>query len=192
MAKNPFFYLLLCGLLTGCYSLKKSIKESKPYSSQINWAEGYTPADAQFFIHNAIEIEASPQTVWDILIQAEDWPNWYEGMSGVKVPAASDGILFDSAAVQFRTMGLDFDATIVEFEPPTRLGWLSVQKRISGYHAWLIIPTEKGCKVITDESQKGSLTFLQKVFVPNKLKKLHDIWLAELKKKAEQPSSGTF
>ncbi len=29
---------------------------------------------------------------------------------------------------------------------------------------WLIIPTEYGCKLITDESQNGWLTFFEKLF----------------------------
>ena len=62
---------------------------------------------------------------------------------------------------------------------------LLAQNMPSRYHAWLILPTETGCKVITDESQNGWLTFFEKTFQPKKLKKLHDVWLTELKKKAE-------
>jgi hypothetical protein len=82
-------------------------------------------------------------------------------------------------------MGLNFESTIEEFVPSSRLSWESRKKSIRGYHAWLIIPTADGCKVITDESQNGWLTFFEKIFQPKKLHKLHDIWLAELKKQAE-------
>lgn len=48
------------------------------------------------------------------------------------------------------------------------------------------IPTETGCKVNTDESQTGKLVKLQKIFIPNKLRKQHDKWLRVLKEEAEK------
>lgn len=83
-------------------------------------------------------------------------------------------------------MGLSFRSTIKEFEPYRLLAWESVKKSIQGYHVWLIIPTASGCRVITDESQNGWLTFLEKTFQRKKLKRLHDVWLTELKRKAER------
>ena len=56
---------------------------------------------------------------------------------------------------------------------------------IQRYHTWLVVPTATGCKVVTQESQHGFLTYLQKTFVPNKLHRLHDVWLAKLKARAE-------
>ena len=43
----------------------------------------------------------------------------------------------------------------------------------------------RGCRLVTAESQHGLLTFLQRVFVPTKLHDLHDVWLAQIKKRAE-------
>ena len=173
-------------LLTSCYSTKKMVKESLPYSEAINWPERYLPAKAPFFVHNEIEINASPQVVWSILIQAEQWPGWYRGASNVKVQNSNKGVLNDNALFTWETMGLDFESAVKEFIAPSRLSWESRKKSIKGYHAWLIIPTEKGCKLITEESQHGWLTFFEKVFQPNKLRKLHDVWLNEIKIKAER------
>jgi uncharacterized protein YndB with AHSA1/START domain len=157
---------------------------------QINWPDKYEPQKAKFFVHNEIFIEASAKEIWDILIQAETWPNWYEGAFNVKVINSNDGKLDSNSVFTWKTMGLNFKSTITEFEPPHRLSWESEKKSIQGYHAWLIIPTENGCRVITDESQHGFLTFLQKVFQPNKLHRLHDIWLMEIKNKAEANKEG--
>ena len=85
-------------------------------------------------------------------------------------------------------MGLNFKSTIKEYEPPHRLSWESTHKRIRGYHAWLIIPTESGSKLVTSEAQHGFMTLPQKVFVPKKLSGLHDEWLAEIKVKSENSS----
>lgn len=185
MKKLFFLTLTLSSFLFSCTSTKKKVAMSQPYPSQINWPEEFNPKDAGFFVHNQIEIKASPEKVWNILLQAETWPDWYEGASNVSVKTSTDGILKEDSIFNWKTMGLDFESTIQEFEPYTRLSWVSIKKSIKGYHAWLIIPAENGCTLITEESQHGFLTFLEKIFQPKKLEKLHQIWLEEIKKKAE-------
>ncbi len=179
----PFGLLII---LTSCYSVKKSVERSKPNSEKINWPENYKLEDAQFFVHNEIEIKAKPQTVWEVLIRAEEWPDWYEGASNVSVLSNNSADLNEGAIFSWKTMGQNFDSTTVkEFQPPYRLSWEARKNNIRGYHAWLIIPNGDNCKVVTSEVQFGFLTTMQKVFMPNKLRTLHDIWLEELKNKAE-------
>jgi uncharacterized protein YndB with AHSA1/START domain len=136
-------------------------------------------------VHNEIEIKAPPGVVWDILIHAEDWPAWYAGATKVSVKNSAAGRLAPDSVLGWNTMGLQFESRIREFVPPVRLSWESRKAAITGYHAWLIIPTPDGCKVITEESQHGFLAVMQKIFIPQKLRRLHDVWLEELKKKAE-------
>lgn len=76
--------LTIAILLCGCYSTKKSVERSLPYSTQMSWPEEYKPEESKFFVHNEIDIIAAPQVVWDILMQAETWPVWYEGAKNVK------------------------------------------------------------------------------------------------------------
>ena len=54
-----------------------------------------------------------------------------------------------------------------------------------GYHAWLIVPTRTGCRVMTDESFHGFSAVMQRVFIPDKLHNLHEAFLIGLKQKAE-------
>ncbi|MCG5054970.1 MAG: SRPBCC domain-containing protein [Myxococcales bacterium] len=152
--------------------------------AEIHWPQSYQPEDATFFVHNETEVLAPPEVVWDILVQAEAWPTWYEGAQDVKV-RSSRGRLHEAASFTWTTMGLDFTSTVEEWHPPTRLSWESRKRSIKGYHAWLLVPTETGCRLVTDEAQFGFLAFMQKIFIPNKLHRLHDVWLAEIKRKAE-------
>ncbi len=184
-SKYLLLYLLL--VFSGCYSHKKSIDSSLPHSQNIHWPDRYEPLKAKFFIHNEIDIQAPPSVVWDILVRAENWPSWYEGASEVKIQGDSLELLTANAVFTWKTMGLDFTSTIEDYQAPFRLSWESKRNSIKGYHAWLIIPTEQGCKLITEESQYGWLTFFQKALVPHKLRKLHDIWLIEIKNIAESP-----
>lgn len=151
----------------------------------ISWPPKFHPSKSRFYVHNEIMINASPATVWAILIDALVWENWYKGAKNIRFVDTSHKQLQANSVMNWQTMGLKFRSTIKEYEPNRLLAWESVKKSIQGYHVWLIIPTANGCKVITDESQNGWLTFLEKTFQRNKLKKLHDVWLTEMKRKAE-------
>jgi hypothetical protein len=179
------FFVIGFILLSGCTSVTERVQQAQPYSAQITWPKKYAPMHAVFYVHNKIEINAPPQKIWDLLIQAETWPQWYEGAFNVDVVNNESGVLEANSIFKWKTMGLDFTSTIKEFKPPFRLSWESNKYLINGYHAWLLIPTEKGTLLITDESQHGLLAYLQSIFLPNKLRNFHDIWLAEIKKKAE-------
>ncbi len=170
---------------TGCYSVKKSVERSYPNSQEIFWPDDYQPEESKFFVHNEIDIAASAETVWTVLIQADEWENYYEGASNLNLIDNAEGRLSENSVFTWKTMGLGFTSTIQEFDAPCRLSWESNRKNIRGYHAWLIIPTENGCKLITSESQHGFMTLLQKAFVPKKLERLHDEWLAQIKLKSE-------
>ena len=150
-----------------------------------NWPEEYQPENAAFFVHNEITIKAPAEVVWDILIQVEAWPDWYEGAENLAIQAPAKGRLASDAVFTWKTMGLNFESRVAEFKPPRRLAWESRKRVIRGFHAWLIVPTDDGCRVITDESFQGFLAYLQGTFIPNKLHRLHDVFLVELKKLAE-------
>jgi hypothetical protein len=154
-------------------------------NNSIDWPENYEPNKSKFYVENEIEINASPEIVWTILIDALKWESWYEGAKNVSFSSPSETVIDANSIFNWETMGLKFQSTIKQFESNRLLAWESKKKSIQGFHVWLIIPTEKGCKVLTAESQNGWLTFFEKTFQPNKLKKLHDIWLAELKTKSE-------
>lgn len=151
----------------------------------ITWPAAYEPTRSKFYVHNELEIAAPPEAVWAILVDALKWESWYEGAKDVALQRG-DTLLQAGAVFQWQTMGLKFRSTIKEYEPNRLLAWESVRKSIQGYHVWLLVPTATGCKVVTDESQNGWLTFFEKLFQRNKLRKLHDIWLLELKKRAEE------
>lgn len=183
--------LLPLTLLTGCTSVPSKRErtasqfDQTPETERIYWPPDYRPEQATFFVHNEIEINAPAQVVWDILVQAEAWPEWYVGARQVQVLEPGGMRLEADGVFAWKTMGLQFQSRIKEFVPPVRLSWESRKATIKGYHAWLIIPTDRGCRVVTDESQHGFLAVAQKIFQPNKLRQLHDIWLRELKRKAE-------
>lgn len=182
--------LFVAFLCSGCVSLGEAVQQSNDAPGAINWPADYAPDEADFFVHNRIEINAPPETVWNVILEAETWPDWYEGAFNVDVKGESD-ILDADSVFTWKTMGLNFESRITEFEPYSRLSWESKRRVIRGYHAWLLVPTDTGTTLITDESQHGFLAYMQRIFQRNKLRRLHDVWLAEIKARAESRAAET-
>ncbi len=185
----PIAALLLNSCATAPKAMTAATAKSLKPKERINWPANYLPEEAPFTLHNEISINASPQTVWRELIDYKAWPTYYKGADPVTLADASQTTLQANSVMHWKTMGLKFTSTIKEYEPNRRLSWESVNSKITGYHAWLIVPQGKGCKLITDEAQHGWLTFFQKTFVPTKLSRLHDDWLTGIKERAEARKS---
>ena len=177
-------------LLSFRYSHKKVVQSSLPYSEKINWPEGFKPAESDFFIHNEIDIKASPQVVWDIFINAAKWPEWHKKAEGIKLLNSPDGKL-DSSSIFIWYPAGKFTSTIKEFKPPYNIAWLGEtdNKKMTVYNAWVIIPTKDGCKVVSNESQNGPKTKMEKIFAPNKVRKDIEDWLIRLKEQSEKQSN---
>jgi uncharacterized protein YndB with AHSA1/START domain len=178
-------------LLTGCGSVPavgtrgNLLPTGELPPDTIRWPARYRPETATFFVSNRIDIQAPPQRVWDVLIDVDTWPEWYAGARNLSLTSTTPGKLAPNAVLSWNIMDLDFVSTVHEFEPPYRLSWESRKSTIQGYHTWLLIPTATGTHLVTDESQFGVLAWLQGIFVPTKLSRLHDQTLAKIKERAE-------
>jgi len=167
----------------------KSIK-TKKYDSTTNlvvWPEEFNPKKAKWYVYNEIEINAKPEKVWNVLIDAKKWHTFYKGVeSAIEYIDTTATTLRNGLRFKLHTMGLQLEPEIKEFVPNERIAWEVRKGNLTAYHAWVIVPTDKGCRLITPESQNGFLTFLQKIFKPSKLLNLHEHWLEMIKAKAEE------
>lgn len=172
----------------------KSFKTKKydPATNLVMWPEEFNPEKAKWYVYNEIEINAQPEVVWSILIDAEKWHTFYKGVeSPVEYLDTTAATLKNGLAFKMHTMGLHLVPVMKEFVPNERMAWEVRRGNLTAYHAWVIVPTATGCRLITPESQNGFLTFLQKVFQPNKLLNLHEHWLVVLKARAEEATLQT-
>ncbi len=166
----------------------KSIKTKKydPTANLVVWPEEFNPAKAKWYVYNEIEINAKPEVVWNILIDAKKWHTFYKGVeSPVEYLDTNTTTLRNGLAFKLHTMGLHLTPVMKEFVPNERMAWEVRRGNLTAYHAWVIVPTANGCRLITPEAQNGFLTFLQKIFKPNKLLNLHEHWLEVIKARAE-------
>lgn len=154
--------------------------------THIRWPAGCTPESSRVFAQNIINIAASPEVVWSLLIDCKKWPSWYKHCSDVSILQGGGPLLTRNAKFRFKTIGYYFEPEITIFEPPCMLVW-SAKGPVgtSGAHAWYIEATKQGCRVVTEEVQNGLLLILVGSRARENLLKSHEEWLRALKALAE-------
>ena len=153
--------------------------------SRIIWPPEHSPASSMVFAQNTIEIAASPERVWSQLIDCVQWPLWYKHCSDVSV-LRGGSLLSANAKFRFKTLRFYFEPEIKTFEPSRMLVWsANGPVGTSGAHAWYIDRTPYGCRVITEESQKGLLLFVLGPHTRDVLLSAHQEWLRALKELVE-------
>ena len=192
MAKKLFssimmFFVMTISLISQGNNAKSIMtKKYDPKTNLVVWRGEFNPEKAKWYVYNEIEINAKPEAVWNILIDAKKWHTFYSGVeSPVEFIDPNATTLKSGMAFKMHTMGLRLEAVMKEFVPNERMAWEVRRGSLTAYHAWVIVPTAYGCRLITPEAQNGFLTFLQKIFQPNKLLNLHDHWLQVIKARAE-------
>src|ERR1700730_12519267 len=174
---------------TGCAAkpIKKEIRMTMKHdlaarSSQIHWPEGFDPESADLFSHNELVIQASCDTIWSQIIDAEKWPLWYPNSKDVALLGGAK-VLGDDTIWRWNTFGLPIESKIHEYVPHTRLGWYGYPPgtRPSFYHAWLLMPQGDSCLVLTDEVGMGKDAVHLRETDENLMHRGHDLWLATLK-----------
>jgi hypothetical protein len=64
------------------------IEDIQRRSAHIHWPDGIVPEQADLFAHNDIVIAAPAGTIWEHLIRASAWPDWYSNARNVVRRAA--------------------------------------------------------------------------------------------------------
>ena len=131
------------------------IEDIQRRSAHIHWPQDIVPEQADLFAHNDIVIAAPPGKIWERLIHATAWPDWYSNASDVTVNASS-GLLGAGVTFDWITFGAPIHSTVHEFEPTARVGWYGETDQWLAYHTWLLEPRDEGTTyVVMEETGSG-------------------------------------
>jgi len=153
----------------------------------IRWPQRYRPENCAVHVANTLEMDVAPEAVWECLVHASAWPEWYPNAANVIVHGAPDGHLKVGERFRWKTFGVTIDSEVEEFIPGERIAWSARAFGLDVYHAWLIVPSPdggSGCTVITEETQHGFLARLAHALRPGQMHKFHQIWLENLHSRA--------
>ncbi|MFF1570653.1 SRPBCC domain-containing protein [Streptomyces sp. NPDC058293] len=154
----------------------------------INWPEASAPSRSPIHFTNELEVEASPETIWSLLVGPDTWPSFYPGVEHVHLLEGHDSLRLGT---RFETnlAGQDIFASVQEFQPVTRIAWGGYPKASEAskaYHAWIVTPTSKGTHVWTEETMQGPLWIELAKQDPEVFWRTHENLLAALAKIATE------
>lgn len=147
---------------------------------EIQWPAGYSPRDSGVHVVNELAIAAPPQIVWAWLVRADLWPAWYSNSSGVQYLNPADRQLFSGCRFRWKTFGVSLVSEVKEFVEGRAIGWDARCWGVSAYHVWLLLPTDTGCLVRTEETQNGLIARLADLLMPDRMHRYHQLWLLSL------------
>ena len=143
------------------------------------WPPGHSPEGAPVFARNEGTVSIPPEQVWQLLIDATSWPQWYRNAR--KVVLDRGDRLGPGSSFRWTTFGLRVRSTVTAFEPHSFLAWDGRALGSSGYHRWLLEPTaDGGTRVVTEEVQTGVSARLLGWWMRPGLLREHQHWISQL------------
>jgi len=160
----------------------------------IRWPEDMAPSQCPIHFTNELEVAASPETIWSLLVDPKAWPSFYPGVEHVQLFDGNESLRLGTR-LETNLAGQDVLASVEEFEPITRIAWYGGPKASEdskAYHAWIITPTSNGCHLWTEETMRGPFWIELAKKAPDAFWLTHEKLLATLAKVAtERESSRT-
>jgi Polyketide cyclase / dehydrase and lipid transport len=114
----------------------------------VRWPEEHAPANTAVFVSNQLEMNVPPAAVWEWLIRADLWPEWYPNSKNVTYLEPSKGPLRLGTTFRWTTFGVTIVSRVEEFSLGERIAWNARGTGVDAYHAWLIEKTDNGCRVL--------------------------------------------
>jgi hypothetical protein len=173
-------------------SARTSRRRKQQPSEFEQWPKGYEPAAAHVFAHNEIVIPAPPDRVWEWLTRARQWPHWYPNSWHIEIPRSRFSRRRDQLESEtmftWLTFGLRITAMVQPYDRPQTIGWKWHSRLWArsayGYHIWSIEAQPYGCRVVTEETQRGLMPWLLRFGLQPALHLSHQLWLRRLSENA--------
>lgn len=164
--------------------------------NHVIWPPQYDPRISPIYALNDIDVNAPPELVWKLLVDATNWSDYFPPENQVKI-LGGENVLQLGTKMSRVTIGYVMHPIVTEYEPGRRLAWVTTveddETGSTAYHGWVITPTESGCHVLSEETQQGPW-FLEQLGhrFPGGLYNYHQDWVEGLKRAAEAAVSGTI
>ena len=131
-----------------------------------------------------IEINADPDTIWDVLVDIKNWPRWNPDIKS----ASLEGDVAEGSKFRWKARSISITSIFQDVDKPRLLGWTGKTMGIKAIHIWKLEPIGGVTLVRTEESWKGPFTRLMKGSAHDMLQKSLDSGLKYLKQEVEKTS----
>ena len=177
--RHNWHVIVLQRILSGCLIL--SLAGCGKSLSDLNRlaASGSIDDAAPVTAHVQVDVHASIERVWTVLVDLPSWPKWQRG-----IEAVSGSPLSPSSSFDWTTGGTRIHSEVQMFEPSHRLSWTGKAYTAKAVHVWTLTAVAPDqTKVAVDESMEGPL--MAKLFSSRQLQEVDTNWVNALKRQAE-------
>jgi len=151
------------------------------------WPQGFNPGESPVYVHNEIEIKADRERVWELLVAAPQWSQWYANAFFVRIRQPAGGTKLALGTVfSWAPFLYPLRSVIVGFDVDRLMEWDFHGWHMRGYHVWLITPTPGGCRVVTEEVEIGAFPRTLRWVLNPLMWANHKVWVRGLRRAAEQ------
>lgn len=114
-----------------------------------------------------IIINATPQKVWQVLTDINNWPGWQPNITKAQLnDTLQPGTTFD-----WKADGLKIHSALHTVQPCSQFGWTGYSMSLYAIHNWTLEETPEGTRVIVEESMEGFFARLFKKSLNKSLEK---------------------
>lgn len=132
--------------------------------------------------NKAIFIQATPEKVWAVLTDINNWPKWNPKISKAEMNES----IAPSAKFKWTVNGAKIKSTLHTVDPHKTFGWSGTTFGGSAIHNWYLSAQGDGTYMQVEESMEGWLIKLFKQKMNRDLGADMLIWLEQLKLTAEK------
>ena len=163
--------------------------------NHVQWPHEYDPRRSAIYALNDVDVEAPPEVVWKLLVDAKKWSRYFPPEDQVRFLTGEPELALGTKYSRV-TVGFLMNLVVTECVPGRRLSWSTVvdgdKTGSSAYHGWVITPTGNGCHVLSEETQQGPF-FLEELGRkhPGGLYQYHQDWVEALARAARTEAKAT-
>lgn len=139
-------------------------------------------AKAPVLSRNQVEIKAPIETVWKVLTEIQNWPNWQKAVTETEVL----GEIREGTRFNWKAGGLSFQSAIHTHVPHSQFGWTGTTLGASAIHNWTFESKDSTTIVKVEESLQGVFPFLFRGYFQKNLDSGMVANLEELKAASEK------
>ena len=132
-----------------------------------------------------IQVAASPETVWDVLSDLPNWPEWNADVRSMSL----QGPLRPGTEFRWKSGAASLRSELQSVERPTEIGWTGTTMGIHAVHVFRFQPKDGGTLARSEESFSGLIPSVLKSYSRRTLKRGIESFLAALKTEAERRAS---
>ena len=137
---------------------------------------------APVIVEESISVQASPELIWNIMIDFQGWPNWNPEIKAVRV----EGPIGEGTRFSWKAGPGTIRSQVKEINEHVGIAWVGKTMGITAIHIWKIQGTTERAIVLTRESWDGFHVRLFKKFFRRMLEKSIHVGLGNLKREAEK------